>query len=329
MKALYGFNPELRVFQNQQPEQHVQLLQFWDVDAVFGGYQDMAFLAAAQAAGLKVYAEFGCFQGVDWWNEFPESRPVMANGSPLPPVDWYHGVNPSVPEVRQLLLERLRELLTNYPIDGIWLDFIRWSCRWENKRPNLVQTSFDHATMQRFMTDTGTILDKENPADDILTKHFEIWTAWKCEQIRSWVAEARRVVDAIRPEITLGLFGIPWLSEDFDGAIRSIIGQDFQQLAVYIDVFSPMTYHRMCYQSVDWIESITAHFRQATRKQVVPIIQSMDEPDTLPLQEYRKALKIAQTVGDGVIVFTLEGMLTDKKLAATQQAFGTSTWLLQ
>ena len=321
MKALYGFKPSLSVFQGHSSEQQVNLLKSWGVDAIFGGYEDNRFVDAAHALGISVYAEFGCFRGKNWWEDIPDSRPITPKGSPLEPVDWYYGVNPSVLDVRQQLLTRLRELLSNYQVDGVWLDFIRWPCRWEKKNPQLIQTSFDPHTIQRFTSDTKIALKGEDTATQILTHHANEWTRWKCEQVRSWVAEARTIVDTVRPEVTLGMFAIPWLPNDFDGAITSIIGQDFDQLAPYIDVFSPMTYHRMCHRPVSWIETITSHLKQTTNKPVVPIIQSVDLPDVLPIDDYSESLEIAQSVGEGVIVFTLESMLEEKRLDATRQAF--------
>ena len=86
-----------------------------------------------------------------------------------------------------------------------------------------------------------------------------------------------------------------------------------------------MTYHRMCQKPISWIETIVTHLRQTIDKSIVPIIQSVDEPDRLPANEYQDALEIAQSTGDGVIVFTLEGMLSEGKLDATQQVFHNNT----
>ena len=77
----------------------------------------------------------------------------------------------------------------------------------------------------------------------LLERHETEWTAWRCEQITSWVAEARAVLKRIRPDGILGLFGVPWRLADHNGAIRKIVGQDYRALSQYVDVFSPMVYH--------------------------------------------------------------------------------------
>ena len=129
-KALYGFSPELEPFINKTPAEQVAHLQSWGNTAIFGGYEDPDFVAAAHAAGMMLYAEIGLFVHEKWWKENPASRPIRHDGQALEPEEWYYGVNPSTPVVRHRLLEELEKLLTGHVLDGVWLDFIRWPCHW-------------------------------------------------------------------------------------------------------------------------------------------------------------------------------------------------------
>jgi len=326
VKALYGFSPNLPPFAGRTPAEQVALLQSWGCTAIFGGYQDPAFVAAAQTAGLKLYAEFSCFVGAEWWEKFPASRPVTAEGRPLENEDWYYGVNPTAPPVRQARLEALAQLLTGYPLDGVWLDFIRWPCHWEAPDPERPQTSFDPATLARFSQESGLPIPLgEIPAVArfLLDRHEAAWTGWRCWQITTWVAQARAVLERVRPGALLGLFGVPWRLADYDGAILKIIGQDYQALGPYLDVFSPMVYHRMCGQPPAWIGQVAAEIHALSGKPVWPIIQSIDRPDPLPVEEYAQALDAAQAdPAEGVLVFTLEGVVRDEaRLAVTRARF--------
>lgn len=316
LKALYGFSDHLPIFSGKSLPEQVALLQSWGVNAIFVADASPAFIEVARAAGLYIYAEFACFSGKHWWETVPESRPMTANGTPLEPIDWYYGVNPAQPVVRAQQLDALEARLRHHELDGIWLDFIRWPCRWEKPQPLLMQTSFDEPTLAQFRHDTG--IDAPD-ANAILTQHTATWAAWKCQQITDWVRQARERVDAVRPGTTLGLFGIPWRQGDYDGAIRTLIGQDFSALAAYIDVFSPMTYHEMCGQPVPWIADVAVVLQQQTGKPVCPIIQAVSE--TLPTAEYEAALHTALRSPAGAMVFTLEGVLTGGHLTATQRAF--------
>lgn len=322
MKALYGFSADLPPFRGKTANEQVALLAEWGADSIFGGYKDPRFVDAIHQSDLKIYAEFACFQGERWWKKVPSSRPILVDGTVLQPVEWYCGVNPSEPAVREALLEELATLVQQHEIQGVWLDFIRWPCRWERPDPLLFESSFDEATLSRFHE---THNQGEPIAASIATgNHTAIatmtaWHQWRMEQITSWVAAARTLVDTIRPGISLGLFGLPWRQQDFNGAIQTIVGQDFSALASYIDSFSPMTYHAMCGQPVTWIEEVVHEIKAITEKPVIPIVQSVDHPSTLSATEYGQALQAAHNAGNGAIVFTLKGLLDQEKLAVTQK----------
>lgn len=326
VKSLYGFSPDLPPFVNRTPTEQIVLLQSWGTNAIFGGYQNPAFVEASRAAGMKVYAEFACFVGADWWKKVPNSRPITNLGHPLENEGWYYGLNPTVPEIRQARLEALEKLLTDYNPDGVWLDFIRWPCHWESHDPYRPYTSFDPATLARFSQDSGIEIPQANAtamAQIILTQYEADWTAWRCDQITAWVAQAREILKRVRPQAILGLFGVPWRLADYDRAILNIIGQDYRELAPYVDVFSPMVYHLMCGQPVDWIGQVTEEMHVLSNKPIWPIIQSVDEPRPLSAAEYGRALDVAlnDPHADGVLIFNLKGALDEAKLTVTKAKF--------
>jgi hypothetical protein len=326
IKCLYGFSPDLPPFVDKTPLEQVALLQSWGCNAVFGGYENPEFVSAIQAAGMKIYAEFGCFIGADWWQKFPVSRPITDTGRPLEAEEWYYGVNPTTPQMRQERLAALENLLTTYTLDGVWLDFIRWPCHWESPKPYLPQTSFDAETLAQFSQATGIQLplaDVPTTARLLLSRYETVWTGWRCDQITAWVAAARAILKRARPQASLGLFGVPWRLDDHEGAILKIIGQDYRALAPYVDVFSPMVYHLMCGQPPDWIGLVAAEIRALTGRPVWPIIQSVDAPTPLSTEEYSRAIEIAlhHPASDGVLIFNLKGALDEAKLAVTKAKF--------
>ena len=323
-KALYGFSSELMPFAGKPVAEQVAWLRNVGCTAVFGGHEDPDFVAAAHAAGMPVYAEFGCFAGQRWWERAPASRPITAAGTCLEPEGWYCGVNPSIPEVRQDRLAALERLVGEHELDGVWLDFIRWPCHWEVPEPTLPRTSFDPFTLAAFCRDTGNDVPVADPAAAarvLLSEHEAEWTAWRCAQITSWVADARAVLHRVRPQALLGLFGVPWRLSERGGAILNIVGQDYRALGQNVDIFSPMVYHRMCGYPVEWIGDVVAEVRALSGKPVWPIIQSVDEPSSLPAEEYGQALDVAlrHPAADGVLVFTLKGALDEAKLSITRE----------
>ena len=327
-KSLYGFSPKLAPFVGKTPAEQVALLQSWGNTVVFGGHQSPAFVEAVHQAGLKVYAEYGCFVGKNWWTKVPASRPVTDEGKPLETDDWYHGLNPTTPQVRQERLEALEKLITDHDIDGVWLDFIRWPCHWEFPEPHLPRTSFDPDTLSLFSRDTGIELgatDAVTAARTLLGRYEEEWTRWRCEQITSWVAEAKTLLKRTRPRAILGMFGVPWRLADHKGGILKIVAQDYRALGEHVDVFSPMVYHVMCGRPPAWIGEVTEEVHALSGKPVWPIIQSVDRPnEPLSAEAYGQALDVAlgSPAAEGVLVFTLEGALDAAKLEVTKQKFG-------
>lgn len=90
------------------------------------------FLPEAHARGMKVIAYYSCAFDVDVWQRFPEWRCLTADGKPaqLPNsqfVQFYPGKYVCLNSpYRQMVLGQLRELATNYEIDGYWLDIFHW-----------------------------------------------------------------------------------------------------------------------------------------------------------------------------------------------------------
>jgi hypothetical protein len=119
------------------------------------------------------------------------------------------------------------------------------------------------------------------------------------------------------------MFSVPWTETDWDGALRRIMGQDLEALAKYIDVFSPMVYHKMCGQPVPWIANITEHAHGLTDKPIWPIIQTMSKPEAMSDQEFGAAIDQARQAdgSQGVILFTWKGLLEENRISTMRARF--------
>jgi len=327
VKALYGFSSKERDFRGKPPEQMAQTLEQWGVTAVFGGYKDSSLVAALHAREIRVFAEVALFVGKNYWKRYPHSRPIMSTGESMAPEGWYYGVNPVIPEIRQHNLEKIRRLIKRSAVDGVWLDFIRWPCRWEKPTPQLLQTSFDPFTLESFQKDTGIHIPSElkaipDRARWILQHHRKDWTGWKCQQITGFVRQVREILNRAPRKVLLGVFGIPWRSTDFDGAIRHIIAQDYRAISAHVDVFSPMVYHKLCGKDASWVGEVTTWVWEMTGKPVWPIVQAMDEPGPMTPQEFREVVNTALEASgsQGVIIFNLRA-LSPKKIGVVKEVF--------
>ena len=327
-RSIYGFSKSLPPFKGKSSEECVEILKSWGSNVIYGGHEDPDFVKAAHQAGMKVFAEIGIFVGERNWERYPESRPITSSGSAILKDKWYAGVTPTIDAVRAERLKAIRDLMKNHDLDGVWLDFIRWPCHWEVHCPRIEQTSFDPITVSKFQSSTGirippALSKPEEIADWILSNHADDWTSFKCDQITTFVEDARNVIKEFGEDKILGLFGVPW-RDDYDGAITRIIGQDYEALSRFVDVFSPMLYHRMCDRSVAWIGEVTADLSGRTGRPIWPVIQAVNEPDSLSDAEFNTALKTAVEArgSTGVIVFSLGHALKEGRMSSIKKGFG-------
>jgi uncharacterized lipoprotein YddW (UPF0748 family) len=327
IKAIYGFKHDLGPFKDKKENEIVAELKRLGVNAVFGDFKDSLLVDALHRAGIRVFADVNVFVGELYWIEHPESRPINAKGKRIEKIEWYAGVCPNQSWLREEKLKAIEELITKYDIDGIWLDFIRYPCHWEMVNPKLEQTCFCPVCLSLFQKETGIIIPENcqtvaEKAEWLLARYVKDWTKWKCGQITKFVQEARSIMKQKNKDILLGIFTVPWMSDDYDNAIQRIIGQDYEGLADYVDVFSPMTYHKMCGRSVSWIQSLVDTVHKMTGKKVWPIIQACSVPDELTDKEFEQVLRIGLgSQSSGVIVFSYKHLVKENKLESLRKIF--------
>ncbi|MFH1561495.1 MAG: hypothetical protein ABID04_02865 [Patescibacteria group bacterium] len=267
-------------------------------NTVFVGHQnlDRNSVDFLKKAGVEINVEFGVFAGQEWWQKYPDSRPVDMNGKLMDPIHWYAGVCPNHPGVVKDKLGSIKKVLLDYSIDGLWLDFIRYPCHWEDVRDSgIIEYCFCQNCLKKF---------GKNPAGPN-------WINWKCQQITNFLKQTKKLLSK---KTKLGIFTVPWRSSDFNNAITRVIGQDLPALAKHVDTFSPMTYHQMVSRSIDWIAEIVNYTDKETKKLVLPLVQTEDKPNRLSAEEFKFSIEQAiKTPSEGVIVFFLEDLLKDPK----------------
>lgn len=311
MRIGYGLSQTLAAFVGQDGRQTGAQLRALGFDGVFVKTHDPEWLAGLRESGLSLYASLTCFMGAGVWRQFPGSRPVLPDGAPAPKDDWYEPALPTLPKLRAARLTRL-EALAKLPLDGVWLDFIRWPARWETPEPALYHSSFDLLTLRQFEQDTGLIPPRGvSIADWLLQEVADHWFTWRCQQIASFVALAK----ARLPNRLLGVFIVPWTDEDaIDGIAapnRHIVGQDLALLELHADVISPMVYHRLCGRSVAWPAEVVRLVKGRVNTPVWPVVETLREDANYTPHEFEIVLAGVSVSGaDALVVFNLDGVLS-------------------
>ena len=101
IKAVYGFSKQSSYFKDKTNAEIVATLKAWNVNTIFGGYEDGDLAKHLHQAGIKIFIEVSFFVGEKWWQAYPGSRPIKADGKLLEKEEWYAGVNPTDPNVFQ------------------------------------------------------------------------------------------------------------------------------------------------------------------------------------------------------------------------------------
>ena len=314
----YGMTAELIDQLGPEPAAAVARVRASGLDGVFLKVLDPVTVAACKDAGLAVYASQAVFLADDeLWARFPRSRPLTARGAPAPVEEWYHPALPADADFRAMRLAQVEATVARWPLDGLWLDFIRWPARWEKRTPSLYHSSFDPVTLARFAADTGVALPETGSgvAAWILDRVADVWWNWRCRQIADFVADVAALRDRTRPEMQLGLFTIPWTGTNLDAlavaqANIRIVAQDPVLLQQHADVLSPMVYHRLCDRAADWPAAVTAHVARQVDAAVWPVIELLADDDDYAPAEFAAVLAACREAGSGpVIVFNLAGWL--------------------
>jgi len=298
---------------------------FWDkeldlnqlgVNAIFihSGSINQTILNKARSEGLKVYAEFATLNGKDYVNKHPEAWAVNENGEKVQAATWFMGVCPTEQGFRKYRYDQLRELLLEYDLDGVWLDYVHWHAQFEDPDPILPETCFCNHCLTAFSEKSGIKLPEgtiPEKAKWILNMHDELWRDWRCSVVYDWTVEMKSILKEIKPEALLGLYHCPWDDMEFDGARRRILGLDFDLLKESIDVFSPMVYHgRMerepewVHEYVDWI-CLRLDIKMNSFPKVWPIVQAYDDPGIISSEEFETVLRSGLSgKSSGVMMFT-------------------------
>lgn len=120
-------------------------------------------------------------------------------------------VNPLHPEVRAHELEIVREIVSNYAIDGLVLDRCRYSDLYSDfsERTRAAFARFMGRPIRRWPQDVFAFSSTPG-GDNVPGPLFGAWTKFRARVIRSLVAEIAHTVRRLKPGIALGTYVGSW-----------------------------------------------------------------------------------------------------------------------
>lgn len=243
---------------------------------------------------------------------------------------WLHMVCPNDKEYLDYRIDVLKKDLSLCHFTGISLDFMRYYAYWEgtyiNHDPKALRNSCfcDDCLAEYFskypvtgaaLTEYQGLTTTVDKANFILSNPSRAnnWTLYKCSKLDENIAMILFELRKDFPHLQANLHGVPWGYNSFEGALRRIVGQDFQLLAPRLDQISVMTYHRMNQRPPQWINDITADiYSQVNGKTaVLPTLQGNGGTDA----EFEAGLISAiKAPASGVVIWQLDDRLTKDRL---------------
>ncbi|MBD2104374.1 family 10 glycosylhydrolase [Leptolyngbya sp. FACHB-261] len=176
-------------------------------------------------------------------------------GSLVPPGQGKPFLDPANPQVRSFLLRLFREIATNYKVDGLHLDYIRYPFQDPGARRTY---GYGQAAREQFRQISGVDPLTITPADRSL---WWLWTEFRTEQVNQFVAETARMVRSVRPSLILSAAVFPLPEHD-----RTLeLQQHWETWARKgdIDLLVPMTYALSTTRLQALVEPSLAQVRQA------------------------------------------------------------------
>ncbi len=218
---------------------------------------------ACREHGIKMGAEimpFLVYGGSDTFDRAAAEdwRVVVAGmyGREREPVDenvWRIEVCRSRPEVTALAVNRAAEIMENYPVDHISLDYIRWS-----------DTCYCDACREQFEKHTGITV--ENWPNDVMDRHMDEFNLWRAEPVTAVVRGISEHRDRINPDITLGVF-------TFRGQRESAgKGQFWWEWTDYVDYIHPMSYGPDNERLEELFKEINSFIPDGSRARLMPAL---------------------------------------------------------
>lgn len=199
------------------------------------------------------------------------------------------------------------------------LDFIRFFVFWEKVYPEadfsgIVDGCYCDRCIENFQYHSGVTIE-ENTAEWIKTNALPEWTKWKCLVIEERVKALSAIIKEYNIPVALKL--VPWRPKDFDGAIRSIAGQDIDLIKNHVDVFIPMTYSHMVKRKPHWINEMTDYIHSATDGPVLACVEISKTyvEENISDQEFAEMVKYgSMPPSNGTILFHYDYIRRRKQL---------------
>ena len=183
--------------------------------------------------------------------------------------------DPANREVRRYLQSVITEIATNYDVDGIQLDYIRYPFQSHTGEMNY---GYSIAARTQFRDRVGIDPAKLTPNGPLWSE----WTEFRAEQIDNFVAEVSQNLKQLRPELTLSTAVFPMERRDRLSKIQQ--GWEKWVANEWIDLLVPMTYAKDTDRLYSLTSPLLKEFEQG-KALLLPGIRLLNMSDVAALDQ--------------------------------------------
>lgn len=293
------------------------------MNAVFvrSGSLNREFYDTARQQGCRVYVEFPTLNGKNYLQNNPEAWPINEKGEQAPAADWFMGICPTDPGFKAFRTKQLNDILSEFNVDGIFLDYLHWHAQFETTDPILPETCFCNRCTDMFEGHLRNGIPGSGIPEKaawILDNADDEWRSWRNSILNGWVKDMGDIVKKSRPDALLGVFYASWYPADHDSALYRNLGIDVPTLADLADVLSPMLFHKMKGRPVEWVGEYVEWLDDLTgagergAPLIWPIVQSHNNPVVVTAHEFRQVmLEGSRHPSSGIMMFSDQSLLQD------------------
>jgi len=173
-------------------------------------------------------------------------------------------LSPNHPDVNEYLIKVFRELITNYDIDGLHLDYIRYQDAEYGRNPYAIA---------QFKSESGNDpgpwfleMERSTIASPRLIANMKRWNNFKRKAVTSLVKDTRALVDKVRPDCIISAAVKPNL---YVARERYFQEWNVWLAAGYLDWVVPMNYSSKKREFVRNIDVINDNFPKKYREKII------------------------------------------------------------
>lgn len=279
------------------------------------------FYKTAMEQGVKVFVEFPTLNGKEYLQDHPDAWPINEKGEEEPPADWFMGICPTHKGFKDYRKKQLLDILANYAVDGIFLDYVHLHAQFETTEPILPETCFCDRCTKQFGEEIQRELLGENipqKASFILTHHDQEWRKWRGGILNGWVEDLGAILKKEQPEAKLGIFYCSWFPADYDSALYRNLGIDPVAFAERADVLSPMLFHHMKGRPTTWVGEYIEWLGEMTQTEktnntlIWPIVQAHNNPGIVSPEEFKQVMmEGSKKPSSGIMMFSDQSLVSE------------------